>query len=69
MLLKLVKKILCQFTPLLSLFIFSQIFRHGDRAPTKFYPNDPYINDFDKLWPEGFAQLTNVIFFPISIKL
>ncbi|KAK0420776.1 hypothetical protein QR680_014880 [Steinernema hermaphroditum] len=31
------------------------IFRHGDRAPSKPYPNDPYGV---KHWPNGWSQLT-----------
>lgn len=42
---------------MLSLLL--KIFRHGDRAPTYTYPNDPY-NDTSHYWPEGLAQLTNV---------
>lgn len=33
------------------------LFRHGDRTPISFYPNDPY-KDRDN-WPVGFGQLTN----------
>ncbi|XP_072382551.1 prostatic acid phosphatase-like [Diabrotica undecimpunctata] len=32
------------------------IFRHGERAPTDTFPNDPYIN---YSWPGGWGQLTN----------
>lgn len=46
-----------------TLKLVQVIFRHGDRAPTNFYPNDPYYDEFNKLWPQGFAQLTNVLFY------
>jgi len=42
-----------------SIVFSSQIFRHGDRAPTGTYPNDPYKNN-ETVWPEGMAQLTSV---------
>ncbi|CAG9855257.1 unnamed protein product [Phyllotreta striolata] len=32
------------------------VFRHGERAPTSTFPNDPYIN---YSWPNGWGQLTN----------
>ncbi|TKR64383.1 hypothetical protein L596_024929 [Steinernema carpocapsae] len=31
------------------------VFRHGDRAPSRNYPNDPYDKSF---WPMGWSQLT-----------
>ncbi|CAL8098907.1 unnamed protein product [Orchesella dallaii] len=41
-----------------SLQLVQVLFRHGDRAPTYTYPNDPY-GDISTYWPEGLAQLTN----------
>ncbi|GFR10041.1 testicular acid phosphatase homolog [Trichonephila clavata] len=39
-----------------STLLFLQIlFRHGDRAPLKLYPNDP---NTEEAWPEGLGQLT-----------
>ncbi|KAJ8975475.1 hypothetical protein NQ317_019803 [Molorchus minor] len=35
------------------------LYRHGDRAPTKLYPKDPY-NNASLYWPEGLGELTNV---------
>nr|CAD7407095.1 unnamed protein product [Timema poppensis] len=44
----------------LRTIIFSSgLFRHGDRAPTGTYPNDPY-NDEAKYWPRGYGQLTEI---------
>nr|CAD7568394.1 unnamed protein product [Timema californicum] len=44
----------------LGTIIFSSVlFRHGDRAPTGSYPNDPY-NDEAKYWPRGYGQLTEI---------
>ncbi|XP_065205541.1 uncharacterized protein LOC135835282 [Planococcus citri] len=43
--------------------IFSSVlFRHGDRSPYVFYPNDPYNHElyFQKYWPDGIGQLTKV---------
>jgi len=36
-----------------------QFHRHGEKNPEHVYPNDPY--DDEKLWPGGWAQLTDVI--------
>lgn len=36
----------------------SVIFRHGDRAPTKPYPNDPYSSL--SYWPQGWGQLSKI---------
>uniref|UniRef100_A0A914W6I4 peptide-O-fucosyltransferase n=1 Tax=Plectus sambesii TaxID=2011161 RepID=A0A914W6I4_9BILA len=37
--------------------VFAQsVFRHGDRAPSDPYPNDPYDATH---WPRGWSQLTN----------
>lgn len=33
------------------------VYRHGDRTPISFYPNDPYKDPSN--WPVGFGQLTN----------
>nr|CAD7443696.1 unnamed protein product [Timema bartmani] len=44
----------------LGTIIFSSVlFRHGDRAPTESYPNDPY-KDEAKYWPRGFGQLSYI---------
>ncbi|XP_063242510.1 uncharacterized protein LOC134542291 [Bacillus rossius redtenbacheri] len=37
----------------------SVLFRHGDRAPTGSYPNDPY-NDVARYWPRGYGQLSEI---------
>ena len=37
--------------------ILLQVYRHGDRSPTKTYPTDPYQED---AWPQGWGQLTQV---------
>ncbi|OXA61492.1 prostatic acid phosphatase [Folsomia candida] len=42
-----------------TLQLVQVIFRHGDRAPTNTYPNDP-VNKDPTAWPEGKAQLTSV---------
>ncbi len=42
-----------------TLQLVQVIVRHGDRAPTNTYPNDP-VNDDPQAWPEGRAQLTSV---------
>lgn len=34
-----------------------QLFRHGDRTPTSFYPTDPYDNPAE--WPVSKGKLTN----------
>lgn len=34
------------------------VYRHGDRAPIKPYPKDPYYADSS--WPNGWGQLTNL---------
>ncbi|KAG5866729.1 hypothetical protein JTB14_009789 [Gonioctena quinquepunctata] len=36
------------------------LFRHGDRAPTFFYPKDPFKNRSKELWPDGPKELTSV---------
>lgn len=41
----------------LILFIYRQLYRHGDRTPEAFYPTDPYCHSYD--WPVGPGQLTN----------
>jgi hypothetical protein len=44
--------------------LFAQsVFRHGDRAPSLPYPNDPYDETY---WPRGWSQLTNVRSGPIN---
>ncbi|XP_063242521.1 prostatic acid phosphatase-like [Bacillus rossius redtenbacheri] len=37
----------------------SVLYRHGDRAPTSSYPNDPY-NDVARYWPRGYGQLSEI---------
>lgn len=39
------------------IIIKQQLYRHGDRPPTSFYPNDLYNNRSE--WPVGFGQLSN----------
>lgn len=39
--------------------LFFQIFRHGQRVPIEFYPNDPYANL--SFWEASPGQLTKVI--------
>ena len=34
-----------------------KIWRHGDRTPTGFYPNDPYADPSN--WPVDAGELTN----------
>ncbi|RXG60516.1 Lysosomal acid phosphatase, partial [Armadillidium vulgare] len=34
------------------------LYRHGDRAPIKFFPTDIYQNKSSEIWPEGLGQLT-----------
>ncbi|KAI5713220.1 hypothetical protein M8J76_003193 [Diaphorina citri] len=41
-----------------ELVFVSLLYRHGDRTPINFYPNDPYKNA--SYWPVGPGQLTNV---------
>ena len=33
------------------------LYRHGDRTPGSFYPNDPYKDTSE--WPVGVGELTN----------
>ncbi|KAJ8916046.1 hypothetical protein NQ315_010914 [Exocentrus adspersus] len=40
-----------------ALHALGELFRHGDRAPTRSFPNDPYFNE--SFWPMGYGQLTN----------
>ncbi|XP_018565956.1 testicular acid phosphatase homolog [Anoplophora glabripennis] len=56
------------FTRVLEIFCYYQngdlrfvavLYRHGDRAPTKIYPKDPY-NDVSYYWPDGLGELTNL---------
>lgn len=39
------------------LFVWPQVYRHGDRSPTHIYPNDPWQED---VWPQGMGMLTQV---------
>ena len=52
------------------LFLWFQIFRHGDRTPDatddEKYPNDPYLNY--SYYPMGRGQLTNVRISPFIFK-
>ncbi|XP_063241774.1 prostatic acid phosphatase-like [Bacillus rossius redtenbacheri] len=44
----------------LGTIIFSSVlYRHGDRSPTRSYPNDPY-NDVARYWPRGYGQLSEI---------
>ncbi|KAG5862220.1 hypothetical protein JTB14_001970 [Gonioctena quinquepunctata] len=38
----------------------SLLFRHGDRGPNFIYPNDPFANKSDEIYPDGFGELTSV---------
>ena len=46
-----------KFTKSYWMEILLQVYRHGDRSPTKTYPTDPYQED---AWPQGWGQLTQV---------
>ncbi|KAJ8951146.1 hypothetical protein NQ318_021590 [Aromia moschata] len=37
---------------------WAQLYRHGDRTPSRSFPNDPYFNE--SYWPMGYGQLTNL---------
>lgn len=39
------------------IYVFLQLFRHGDRTPLKTYSSDPYKN---YSWPGGWGALTTV---------
>ncbi|CAG9864365.1 unnamed protein product [Phyllotreta striolata] len=39
-----------------TLLAVAVIYRHGDRSPSKSFPNDVYFNE--TYWPMGFGQLT-----------
>ncbi|KAK9886471.1 hypothetical protein WA026_016754 [Henosepilachna vigintioctopunctata] len=41
-----------------QLLAVNMMYRHGDRTPVKFYPNDPYQDP--ALWPNPIGQLTNI---------
>lgn len=60
-LVQIVGKISTLFKHILFIFFFEfcQLYRHGDRTPIRFSPNDPYRNE--SFWQEGFGQLTNVM--------
>lgn len=53
---KYVTSIYNQCSPV-HLFALFQVYRHGDRSPTKTFPNDIYQED---AWPQGWGQLTQV---------
>ncbi|KAF5302427.1 hypothetical protein FQR65_LT08516 [Abscondita terminalis] len=40
-----------------EIVLVTVVFRHGERTPSKFYPNDPYKNE--TFYPIGFGGLTN----------
>ena len=48
---------LCLFSETVSGCVFSQIFRHGDRAPVYDLPIDTFNESH---WPYGYGQLTDV---------
>merc|ERR1719369_675623 len=41
-----------------TLRLVQLVFRHGDRNPVLFYPNDPYKDE--SYWPEGPGMLTPI---------
>ncbi|CAG9857410.1 unnamed protein product [Phyllotreta striolata] len=51
-----VRQVLTLADPSSELITVVAVFRHGDRAPLRSWPNDIYFDD--KYWPNGLTQLT-----------